>query len=74
MLLNLENLIKIDVYYEWKLIEKDADDNKFADAAIAGGADYIVTNDRHFDTLNKLEFPKLKVINMDEFIILLQSI
>jgi uncharacterized protein len=40
MLLNLENVKKIDIYYEWKLIHKDPDDNKNVDAAISGGADY----------------------------------
>jgi len=32
-------------YFKWNLVEKDADDDKFADRAIAGNADYLVTND-----------------------------
>jgi predicted nucleic acid-binding protein len=28
MLLNLDNLKKVDIYFEWKLIDKDPDDNK----------------------------------------------
>ena len=35
MLLNLDNLLKVEVYFEWKLIHQDPDDNKYVDAAIA---------------------------------------
>jgi uncharacterized protein len=73
MLLNLDNLKKVEVYFEWKLIEKDPDDNKYVDAAIVGGADYIVTNDQHFNQLNAVEFPKLNVISIDEFLNLLSK-
>ena len=40
---------------------------KFADCAIAVSADYLVTNDRHFNPLKKLPFPILKIVNEDEF-------
>jgi uncharacterized protein len=73
MLLNLDNLKKVEVYFEWKLIDKDPDDNKYVDAAIVGGADYIVTNDQHFNQLNAVEFPKLNVISIDEFLNLLSK-
>src|SRR5665213_2904064 len=33
------------IYYRWQLLQ-DADDNKFADCAIAANADYLITNDR----------------------------
>jgi putative PIN family toxin of toxin-antitoxin system len=68
MLLNLDNLKKVEVYFEWKLIEKDADDNKYADAAIVGAADFIVSNDRHFKILESIDFPKVNVIGIDEFL------
>lgn len=35
--------------------------------AIAGNADYLVTNDRHFDLLKGMEFPKVNVISLDDF-------
>jgi predicted nucleic acid-binding protein len=44
MLLALSNVQKQDVFYKWNLIEADKDDNKFVDCAIAGLADYFVTN------------------------------
>ncbi|MDB5124316.1 MAG: hypothetical protein JWP94_2445 [Mucilaginibacter sp.] len=71
MLLNLDNLNKVEVYFEWKLIDKDADDNKYVDAAIAGAADFIVTNDQHFKILKSVDFPKVSVISIDEFLNLL---
>lgn len=68
MLLSLKNLEKVDIYFEWRLVAKDPDDDKYVDAAIAGGADYIVTNDAHFKALKKVGFPKIDVINIDQFL------
>ncbi|WP_051293277.1 putative toxin-antitoxin system toxin component, PIN family [Olivibacter sitiensis] len=51
MLLSLKNLHKVDVYFEWRLIEGDEDDNKYVDAAVTGGVDCIVSNDAHFKVL-----------------------
>lgn len=45
----------------------DPDDDKFVDCAIAGNADFIVTNDRHFRVLKGIKFPKVKVITLEEF-------
>ena len=72
-LLNLPNVLLIDVYYNWQLIEADKDDNKFVDCAIAGGADYLVTNDRHYDILKTIDFPKIAVIKAEEFVKLLSE-
>lgn len=63
----LPNLIYIHKYFFWQLIPEDEDDEKFADCAIASGADYLVTNDRHFNKLKNLPFPKINVVNEDEF-------
>ncbi|MDB4925075.1 MAG: hypothetical protein JWR23_1131 [Mucilaginibacter sp.] len=68
MLLNLDNLNKVDVYFEWKLIDKDPDDNKYVDAAIVGTADFIVSNDQHFKILKSVDFPRVNVISIDEFL------
>lgn len=62
-----ENVIKINIYFNWNLISADPDDNKFVDCAIAGNVDYIVTNDKHFDVLKNINFPKVNIINIDEF-------
>ncbi|WP_295800812.1 putative toxin-antitoxin system toxin component, PIN family [Mucilaginibacter sp.] len=68
MLLSLDNLNKVEVFFEWKLIDKDPDDNKYVDAAIAGAADFIVSNDQHFKILKSIDFPKVNVIAIDEFL------
>ena len=68
LLLKSKNVIKQDIYFKWVLIENDMEDNKFVDCAIAANADYIVTNDKHFNVLKSLKFLKVKVINIDDFI------
>ncbi|MDO3641861.1 putative toxin-antitoxin system toxin component, PIN family [Mucilaginibacter sp. L3T2-6] len=67
MLLSLDNLNKVEVYFEWKLIENDPDDNKYVDDAIAGSADFIVSNDQHFNVLKNVDFPKVNVVSIHEF-------
>ena len=61
------NVIKANNYYKWNLIAADPDDNKFVDCALNSGADYIVTNDRHFNVLKTLGFPPVKVIDIETF-------
>ncbi|MCK4842594.1 MAG: putative toxin-antitoxin system toxin component, PIN family [Methylococcales bacterium] len=73
MLLSLQNVHKQEIYYKWNLISEDKDDNKFVDCAIAGDVDYLVSNDRHFNCLKKIDFPKLNLLSIDEFIGLLNS-
>lgn len=71
MLLALSNVQKQDVFYKWNLVEIDKDDNKFVDCAIAGNADYLVSNDKHFNCLKEIEFPRLSLLTIGEFIELL---
>ncbi len=61
------NVTYTEPYFKWNLIEKDPDDNKFADLAVAGNADFLVTNDRHFSPLKKMVFPKLNIVTIKEF-------
>ena len=72
-LIQIPNVIKLEPLYKWRLIEIDADDNKFVDSAIAGNADYIVTNDSHFNILKTIPFPKVQIIKLDDFIKLLNN-
>ena len=46
---------------------QDTISEKFADCTLAAGADYLVTNDRHFNPLKKRTFPKINIVNEDEF-------
>ena len=65
-LLLLPNIHLVNPYFNWQLIEADKDDNKFVDCAIAANADYIVTHDKHFNVLKKIDFPKVNIINIQE--------
>lgn len=65
-LANLPNVLQVEKYYFWLLI-KDSDDNKFADCAVASGADFLVSNDRDFRVFRKIPFPKIRVLKSDEF-------
>lgn len=56
-----------DSYYHFDLLKEDVDDNKFVDCAIASDAEYIVTNDHHFNVLKDIAWPKLSIISIDEF-------
>jgi len=65
------NVTFTEPYFKWQLIEADPDDNKFADLAVAANANYIVTNDKHFNVLKTTGFPKLNVLSLDEFKVIL---
>ena len=61
-----------DIYIHFGLITVDVDDNKFVDCAVAADAEYIVTNDKHFEALKEIPWPKVSVIKIKEFITQLQ--
>lgn len=73
VLLNSENVIKIDPSYQFHLIHADPDDNKFVDCAVCGNAKLIVTNDKHFNELDKVAFPKVFHVDIDGFMKILQK-
>ena len=62
------NVKQITPSYKWQLIQADPDDNKFVDCAIAANAKFIVTEDHHFNILKNVSFPKVAVINIDNFL------
>ncbi|WP_345270209.1 putative toxin-antitoxin system toxin component, PIN family [Nibrella viscosa] len=61
------SVIQVEPPFFWWLIKADPDDNKFVDAALIAGADYIVTNDAHFKVLKDIPFPSVNVISLPEF-------
>ena len=67
LLLTSRNVEKVIPFFKWNLIAADPEDNKFVDCALNAGADCIVTNDKHFNILKRLDFPKINVINIDAF-------
>ena len=60
---NLNNVIYISTYYKFKLFA-DPDDNKYVDCAVASGADYIVSEDKDYKILEKIDFPKVNLISI----------
>ena len=55
-------------YFHFHLLsDVDKDDDKFVDCAITANADYIVTEDSHFNHLKQIPFPQLRVLTLDEF-------
>ncbi|MBC7887708.1 MAG: putative toxin-antitoxin system toxin component, PIN family [Ferruginibacter sp.] len=62
------------VFYYWNAIKQDTDDNKFFDIAVAGNADYLVTNDTHFDEAKKLSFPLVTIISINRFLELVNNL
>ncbi len=66
-------VIPIDVHFKWNLISADVDDNKFTDAYLTSDADYLVTNDAHFNEVKDINFPKLNIVSADEFLQILES-
>jgi uncharacterized protein len=69
---NLPNAEKHEVFYKWYLIKEDYDNNKFSDTAINSAADYFITNDKHFDVLKEIPFPKVNVITPEDFVKLIE--
>lgn len=66
-LLLKKNVEFTKVFFNWRLIYPDLDDNKFVDCAVAANVHYLVTNDRDYRVLKRIEFPKITIIKMDEF-------
>jgi predicted nucleic acid-binding protein len=60
-------ILRIAPSFRFHLIAADADDDKFADCAIVAGADFIVTEDHHFDVLRGSGY-KPQPVTPEEFI------
>lgn len=67
-ILRANNVHRVDARFRFGLITADIDDNKFVDCAIVSNADFIVTNDAHFNVLADIPFPKVRVRTIDDFL------
>ena len=63
----LPNVHKLEVFYNLDIIKEDSSDNKFVDCAFVSNAKYIVTNDKHFNILKNIDFPKINIISIEKF-------
>lgn len=67
MILRANNIRRIDAQYRFELITIDKDDNKFVDCAIVSNAEFIVSDDKHFNILKDIPFPHVEVRKLIEF-------
>jgi putative PIN family toxin of toxin-antitoxin system len=67
------DIIFQQIYYKWNVIKSDPDDNKFFDIAVAANADYLVTNDAHFNKAKKSSFPSVKIISAEDFLHIIKA-
>ena len=72
-LLNSPFVEMVTPYYHFELITADRDDNKFVDCAIAANATFIVSDDKHYLPLRQIDYPRLYVIRMMEFVSILKN-
>lgn len=73
LLTELSTAFLTTIYYNLNLISSDTDDNKFVDCAFAANADFIVTNDSHFNILKSIDFPSIPILRLDEFKVFLEK-
>lgn len=62
-----DNFEQVIVNYNWELISKDKDDNKFIDTYVAVNADILVSNDSSITSLKNNSFPPLNILKLEEF-------
>jgi putative PIN family toxin of toxin-antitoxin system len=48
-----DGVVRVSPTFRFQRITVDPDDNKFVDCAIVANADWIITEDRHFDVMNR---------------------
>ena len=62
------NVKKIEPYFDLYIIRNDVDDNKFINCAFAGNVNFLVSNDKHFNILKNIEFPKIPLLSITDFL------
>ena len=72
-LVDSDNVEFIDPQFKLGLITNGTDDNKFVDCAFAANATFIVSQDHHFDVLKAIDFPKIDVIKLQSFVLMLKQ-
>lgn len=66
-IVNNPNTIRVSGYLRWGVILSDTDDNKFVDCAIAAGAKFLVSDDKHLRILKKRTPPLVVLKTLNEY-------
>ncbi len=74
LLLKSPFVYRFDPHYNWILIKDDPDDDKFADCSVAANANYLVTDDKHYNVLKSTSFPSFNIISADSFLELIRTL
>jgi len=67
-ILTSESVVFVNPTFSFQLPYADEDDHKFVDCAVCGNADFLITNDKHYNMLKDIEFPNVEVIKAETFI------
>lgn len=62
-----DNFEEVIVYYSWRLVSQDEDDDKFTDAYVAANADFLISNDSAIIRLKNNSFPRFNILTLEEF-------
>ncbi|MBI5003199.1 putative toxin-antitoxin system toxin component, PIN family [Candidatus Woesearchaeota archaeon] len=62
----IENAVIVEPLHKLEIVKADPSDDKFFEAAIAGNAQYIVSQDRHL--LQVREYQSMQVLTPSEFL------
>lgn len=64
----LPTVAYVNIYFKWNLLSQGKDDNKFVDCYLAANAEYLITNDTGYNVLKKIDFPKVNLIKLEDFL------
>ena len=64
----IENSFMVEPKIKLQIIEDDSDDDKFLEAAMAGNADFIISQDKHLLKLG--EYEGIKIIKPEEALLI----
>jgi len=73
LLLRLPNVIESEIFFKWSIMINDPVDNKYTEAYLTGRAEYLVSNDNHFNIFQNIDFRETNIISIDEFCKILSS-
>ena len=60
-------VVKCDIFFNWHLISDDPDDDKFIDCYLSSDSICLVSNDKHFEKIKLIDFPKINLLSLNEF-------